>query len=266
MSVDSRSGRTGGYYHLLRAVIVRDLLIWIRYPVNAGMRLFINLLFFGMLLYGGTLLAGQAMADSLEGLIVGYFLWSLATGAYSGIVNDIQAEAGWGTLERHFVTPFGFGPVVLAKTVAIVFRTFLTSAVVLAAMLLATGTRLDLHLVTVVPVATLAIASTLGLGLAMGGLSVLYKRISSVVNLLGFAFVGLISAPVFDVPWLAALPLVQGSALLQLAMRSGTRLWEFDPAALAVLVATAVGYLALGYAVFGLATRRARRLGVLGDY
>ena len=266
MTTARGSRRTGGYYQLLRAVIYRDLLIWVRYPVNASLRMVINLFFFAMLFYGGTLLAGEAIADTLEGLIVGYFLWTLSTGAYSGIMNDIQAEAGWGTLERHYLTPFGFGPVVLAKSAAIVLRTFLTSAVVLAVMLLLTGTRLDLHLVTVVPVATLAIASAVGLGLAVGGLSVLYKRIGNVGNLLGFAFVGLISAPAFDLSWTAALPLVQGSALLNLAMTEGVRLWEFDPAALAVLLATAIGYLGLGYVAFGLATRRARRLGVLGDY
>ncbi|WP_137288152.1 ABC transporter permease [Natronorubrum halophilum] len=258
--------RTGGYYHLLRAVIYRDLLIWIRYPVNAGLVLFMNLLFFVMLFYGGTLLAGEAIGDSIEGLIVGYFLWTLSTGAYSGITNDVRSEASWGTLERHYITPFGFGPVVLAKAVAIVFRTFLTSSAVLVVMLLLTGTRLELHLLTVVPVAMLAITSALGLGFAMGGLGVLYKRIDSVVNLLGFAFVGLISAPAFDLWWTAALPLVQGSALLQLTMTEGVRLWEFDPVAFAVLVATAVGYLGLGYAVFGLTTKRARTLGVLGDY
>ncbi|WP_436344182.1 ABC transporter permease [Natronorubrum sp. FCH18a] len=266
MTAARRPLRTGGYAHLLRAVIVRDLLIWLRYPINAALMLFMTVFFFGLMFYGGRLVAGEAFSDSIEGLIVGYFLWTLSTGAYSGITNDVRAEASWGTLERHYITPFGFGPVVLAKAVAIVFRTFLTSSVVLVVMLLMTGTRLDVHLVTVVPVATLAIASALGLGLAMGGLGVLYKRIGSVVNLLGFAFIGLISAPAFDLPWTAALPLVQGSALLQLAMTEGVRLWEFGPAALAVLVATAVGYLGLGYVVFGFATRRARRLGVLGDY
>jgi ABC-2 type transport system permease protein len=49
-------------------------------------------------------------------------------------------------------------------------------------------------------------------------------------------------------------------------MKDGVRLWEFDPAALVVLVGTAVVYLGLGYGAFVLTTRRARRLGVLGDY
>jgi len=266
MTVAERPGRTGGYYHLVKAVVYRDLVIWIRYPVDAALGLFMGVFFFALMFYGGQLLAGQAITDEIEGLIVGYFLWTLSVGAYSGITNDVRSEASWGTLERHYMTPFGFAPVILAKAIAIVFRTFLTSAVVLAAMLLMTGTALDLNLLTVVPVATLAIASALGLGFAMGGLGVLYKRINNVVNLLQFALIGLISAPAFDVPWTKFLPLVQGSALLQRAMRDGVRLWEFSPAALAILVGTAALYLAGGYLAFRLATRRARRLGVLGDY
>lgn len=254
------------YYRLLKAVVHRDLLIWVRYPVDAALGIFMGVFFFGLMFYGGTLVAGQAIADSIEGLVVGYFLWTLSIGAYSGVTNDVRSEAGWGTLERHFLTPFGFGPVILAKAVAIVFRTFLTSAVVLAVMLAMTGTTLSLHLPTVLPVAALAIATALGLGLAMGGLSVLYKRIGNVVNIFQFALIGLISAPVFDIWWTQYLPLAQGSAMLQQAMRRGVRLWEFDPAALAVLVGTAAFYLGAGYLAFGLATRRARRLGVLGDY
>jgi len=258
--------RTGGYYHLLKAVVYRDILIWVRYPLNAALGVFMGVFFFALMFYGGTLVAGPAFSESIEGLIVGYFLWTLSLGAYSGIMNDIQSEASWGTLERHFMTPFGFGPVVFAKSVAIVFRTFLTSAVVLVVMLLITGTSLDLNLLTVLPVATLTIVGALGLGLVMGGLGVLYKRISNVANLLQFGFIGLISAPVFDIPWARFLPLAQGSAMLQRAMRDGVRLWEFDPVTLAVLVGTSVLYLGLGYAIFGLTTRRARKLGVLGDY
>lgn len=266
MRTVQRPVRTGGYYHLLKAVIYRDLLIWIRYPVDAVLGLFVNVFFFGLMFYGGTLVAGQAITDTIEGLIVGYFLWSLSVGAYAGLTNAIRSEASWGTLERHYMTPFGFGVVIFTKAVAIVFRTFLTSSLVLVAMLLMTGTWLDLHLLSIVPIAMLAIASALGLGFAMGGLSVLYKRIGNVVNLLQFAFIGLISAPVFDLWWTKLLPLAQGSALLQRTMTDGVRIWEFDPVALAILLGTAVLHLGIGYVVFVLVTTRARRLGVLGDY
>ena len=254
------------YYHLARAVLYREFLVFVRYPANAIGGIVIALFFFGVLFYGGRLLAGQALTDSIEGIVVGYFLWTLSVGAYSAVSNDIGSEVQWGTLERHITTPFGFAPVALLKGVAKVVRTFITSAVVLAVMLVLTGTRLNFAPVTVVVVAGLAITSVLGLGFAAGGVTVLYKRIGNWLNLLQFGFIVLISAPVLDAPWTRVLPLAHGSALLQRAMVDGVRLWEFGLVELGLLVAVAAGYLAGGYVVFHLATRRARRLGVLGDY
>jgi ABC-2 type transport system permease protein len=258
--------RPSGYRGLARAVLYREYLLFVRYPANAVGGIVISLFFFGLLFYGGRMVAGQALTDSIEGIIVGYFLWTLSVGAYSAISNDIGSEVQWGTLERHLMTPFGFAPVVVCKGVAKVVRTFLTSALILAAMLAMTGTSLELNVVTVVVVATLSIASVLGLGLAAGGVAVLYKRIGNWLNLLQFGFIVLISAPAFDLGWTRLLPLALGSALLQRAMIDGTRLWQFPLLDLVLLVAVAVGYVALGYAVFQYTTRRARRLGVLGDY
>ncbi|QGA83424.1 ABC transporter permease [Halomicrobium sp. LC1Hm] len=258
--------RPASYYHLARAVLVREFLLFVRYPANAVGGIVVSLFFFGLLFYGGRMIAGQALTDSLEGIVVGYFLWTLAVGAYSSISNDIGSEVQWGTLERHIMTPFGFAPVALLKGVAKVVRTFLTSAVILAVMLLLTDTTLQLPVVTITVVSGLAIASVLGLGFAAGGVAVLYKRIGNWLNLLQFGFILLISAPAFDLGWTKYLPLAQGSALLQRAMIDGTRLWEFPALDLLVLVGVAVGYVVLGYALFEAATRRARRLGVLGDY
>lgn len=258
--------RVNGYYYMLKAVIFRDLLIWFRYPIDAVLEVIIITIVFGIIFYGGVLIAGQALSDSIEGIVVGFFLFTFANLAFQGLTGAIGSEASWGTLERHYLTPFGFGPVIFARAIALMFRRFLTSSIVLAAMLMMTGTSLKLPLLTVVSVATLAIASVLGLGLATGGLGVLYKRIGAVNQLLGFVFIGLIATPVFDLWWAKFLPLAQGSALLQRSMKDGIRLWEFDPAALAILLGSAVFYLTAGYVVFSLATRRARRLGTLGDY
>jgi ABC-2 type transport system permease protein len=258
--------RPAGYGTLARAVLYREYLIFVRYPANAIGGIVIALLLFGLLFYGGRLLAGQALTDSIDGIVVGYFLWTLSVGAYQAISNDVGSEVQWGTLERHVITPFGFAPVALLKGVAKVVRTFLTSTVVLVVMVLLTGTPITFDVLTVVPVAVLSIASVLGLGFAAGGVAVLYKRIGNWLNLIQFGFVPLISAPAFDLGWTRLLPLAQGSALLQRAMLDGTRLWQFPAVDLALLLGTAVGYLLAGYLVFRAATNRARRLGVLGDY
>ena len=270
MTADDRSAdspaRRAGYLALSRAVLYRELLVFVRYPANALGGIVVALFFFGVLFYGGRMVAGRALTDSIEGIVVGYFLWTLAVGAYSSISDDIGSEVQWGTLERHVMTPFGFAPVALLKGVAKLVRTFLTSVVILGVMLVVTGTSLSLHVPTVTVVAALSVASVLGCGLAAGGITVLYKRIGNWLNLLQFGFIVLISAPAFDLGWTRALPLAHGSALLQRAMVNGVRLWEFPAADLAVLVGVGVAYLGLGYLVFQRATRRARRLGVLGDY
>jgi ABC-2 type transport system permease protein len=263
---EKAAARPATYYHLAKAVLYREYLIFVRYPANAVGGIVISLFFFGLLFYGGRMIAGQALTDSIEGIIVGYFLWTLAVGAYSAISNDIGSEVQWGTLERHIMTPFGFAPVAFLKGVAKVVRTFLTSAVILAVMLVITDTSLQLPVLTITVISGLAIASVLGLGFAAGGLTVLYKRISNWLNFLQFGFILLISAPAFDLGWTRFLPLAQGSSMLQRAMIDGTRLWEFPVVDLLVLVGVAVAYVLLGYAVFEAATRRARRLGVLGDY
>jgi ABC-2 type transport system permease protein len=254
------------YRDLARAVLYREYLVFVRYPADAAGAVVVALLLFGLLFVGGRAVAGRALTDSLEGLVVGYVLWTLAAGAYSAVANDLGREAQWGTLERHVTTPFGFAPVALLKGVAGLARTAVTSGVVLAVILVATGTSLRLDLLTVVPIAALAVTSVLGVGLAAGGLTVLYKRVGSWLNLLQFGFVGLVSAPAFDLGWARYLPLAHGSALLQRAMVRGVGITAVPPADLALLVAVAAGYLALGFAVFRWATRRARRLGVLGDY
>ncbi|SIS17766.1 ABC transporter permease [Natronorubrum thiooxidans] len=258
--------RPAGYYHLARAVLYREYLIFVRYPANAIGGIIISVFFFGVLFYGGQMVAGQALTDSIEGIIVGYFLWTLSVGAYSAISNDIASEVQWGTLERHVMTPFGFAPVALLKGVAKIVRTFITSTIILAVMIGITGTTLQLNLFTIAVVATLSIVSVLGLGLAAGGVTVLYKQIGNWLNLLQFGFIVLISAPAFDLGWMRFLPLAHGSALLQRAMVDGVRLWEFTLTDVGLLIGIAAGYLALGYVVFQYATRRARRLGVLGDY
>lgn len=255
-----------GYRHLARAVLYREYLIFVRYPANAFGAVIISLFFFGVLFFGGQMVAGQALTDSIEGIIVGYFLWTLSVGAYSSISNDIGSEVQWGTLERHVTTPFGFAPVALLKGIAKVVRTFLLSSLILGAMLLMTGERLAIHVPTIVVISGLTIASVLGLGFAAGGVTVLYKRIGNWLNLLQFGFVVLVSAPALEISFLSVLPLAHGSGMLQRAMVDGVRLWEFTPTDLALLVAVAAGYLAVGYGVFRVTTDRARRLGVLGDY
>nr|WP_303646852.1 ABC transporter permease [Haloarchaeobius salinus] len=237
-----------------------------RYPVNTLSQLGTVFLVFLVLFFGGQALAPAAIGDTLGGLIVGYLLWSMSLTAYSGLSWNVTREAQWGTLEQLFMSPFGFGRVMLAKTVVNLAEAFLWGVATLAFMLLVTGQSLTLDPLTVLPLGLLALLPAVGVGFVFGGLAIRFKRIENAFQLVQFLFIGLISAPVAEYPVLKWLPLAQGSYLLRRAMADGVALWELPPAEVAVLLITAAVYLGLGYAAFTYCQRWARREGVMGHY
>lgn len=251
---------------LVGVVMYKQLLLLVRYPVNTLSRVVTLYIFFALIFYGGQAVAGPAITNTLDGIVVGFFLFTVAMAAYSGLSWNVTREAQWGTLERLFMSPLGFGTVMVVKTLVNVFMSFLWGFLLLALMLITTDTTLHLDPLTILPLGVLTVASVVGIGFTMAGLALVYKRIENAFQLLQFAFVGLIAAPVGGFPWLGLLPLAQGSYLTRRAMEGGVRLWEFAPAELAILVGTAVGYLLLGYYCFHRAQRRARRKGLLGHY
>ncbi|WP_224447120.1 ABC transporter permease [Haloprofundus salilacus] len=254
------------WLRLLVAIARKQFTLIIRYPINTVSQVFGLYVFFALIFFGGRAVGGAAFGESLNAIIVGFFLFTMTIVAYSGLAWDVTREAQWGTLEQLFMSPFGFGRVMAAKAAVNVCFSLLWGAVILASMLVTTGRSLSVDLLTVVPVGVLTIASALGVGFVFAGLALVYKRIENLFQLIQFAFVALIAAPVEAVPAVRFLPLALGSALLREAMTQGTALWQFPATDLAVLGATAVGYLAVGAYVFGVASRRARRLGVLGQY
>lgn len=250
------------FYTLLR----KELIITIRYPVNLAGLLVTFFVLFVLLLEGGRRFGGPSFDDSVGGLIVGYLLFTMATTAYQSLANSITTEAGWGTLERLHMSPLGFGRVMLYLAAVRIVISFMWTALILPPVLLLSGKQLTLDPLTIVPIAALGVASVLGVGLIFGGASVVYKRVQRVFQLFQFGLIAFIAAPVGELPWLRAFPVVQANVMLGRAMRDGVRLWEFDPSASLLLVGVAVGYVAVGYAVFTLFVRRARKLGVMGDY
>jgi ABC-2 type transport system permease protein len=255
-----------GYLRFFRASFKKMLILLVRYPVNTISQFGSILLFFLVLFYGGRAVAPTAMSNTLSGLIVGFFLWTLSTAAYGGLSWGITREAQWGTLEQLFMSPFGFGPVMVARTLVSILETFLWGAVTLLFMMVVTGRWLALDPLTVIPLAALALAPAVGIGFVFGGLAIRFKRIENAFQLVQFVFVALIAAPVSQYPWMKWLPLAQGSQMLQSAMGDGVALWEFPAGELGVLVVTAFVYLAVGYAAFHYCERWARSEGVMGHY
>lgn len=264
---------TCSFLVLLWTILRMNVLLMVRYRLNFAIRIVGMYLFFGLVFYGGqeaakSLGAGvtNALGSSLNAVIVGWFVYSMAQSAYSSLSGVIKAESRWGTLEQLYVSPHGFLRIMAAKIVINLVLSLVMGFLMLGLMLLTTGRTLTIDLVTILPVVVLTLMSVLGIGFVIGGLTLIYKKLSSISQLMQLALIGLVAAPVGDHFVLRVLPLVQGSTLLQEAMRNGTRLWEFSVLDLGILLGTAGAYLGVGALIFLVCSHVARKRGVMGHY
>lgn len=257
----------GGRYATLAYVIAHQTVMdALRYPVNLVAGIVSAVVLFAMIFFGGKAVGFSAIGESTAGLVIGYYLFLLTTQAYQGTASMVTKEAGWGTLERHFASPFGFERVMIMKgSVKILWR-FVRNTVILGVLMLLTGEFFTVPVFTVLFIILFTLIAVFGVGLAVGGLAVLYKRIENLTAAFNFVIIGLVGAPVLNAPWLRVFPIVQGSVMLQETVTEGTRLWEFAPSEVGLLIVIGVGYFVPAVFAFRLLHRRARKLGVLGDY
>lgn len=251
---------------LVYVMVYRQFILLVRYPVNTGAMFVGLILFFVVIFVGGTAVAGSALTDSLGGIIVGFFLWTLASIAYANLSQSVMQEAQWGTLERLFMSPHGVGRVMLVNTAVNLVMGALWSSLLLVAMMAISGRWLHVDPFTVIPLLAATLCSVVGLGFLLGGLALIYKRIESLFNLMQFVFVGLIAAPVGQYEWMKLLPVSHGSYLLRRAMENDVALTSFPATDLLILVVVSVTYLGIGFYGFYRAQRLARRRGLLGQY
>ncbi|WP_323171590.1 ABC transporter [Natrialba sp. PRR66] len=252
---------------LVAAVIEKRVVLLRRYWVNTLMRVVGMYATFAVVFLGGRSLGGADAEAALDVIVVGFFLFLATSAAYFDVAGSIMREAKWGTLEQLYLSPAGLGRIFSVTTVFNIVLSSGLALVLLALMVVTTGRSVSVDLLTVAPLLVVTILPAIGVGYAVAGLSLLYKRLENVQQLLRFGFAGLIAAPgAVQGPALAFLPVSPGSNLITLAMLDGTRLWEFPPTELVALFVTSTGYLVGGYLVFLHLVERTRDRGVMGHY
>jgi ABC-2 type transport system permease protein len=256
------------YLIAMRAMVVRNLINMRRYAFNTisglvTMYIVFMLLFLGVRGIGGAAIAG---GTTLEGLIVSYLLWVLSISAYSDLAWDLNQEAQVGTLEQLYISPIGFNWLNAFNLISGLLLSFVFAGVLLTVMILSTGKTLNLDLASILPLLITAVLSVYGIGFAMGGLALIFKRIQAFFQIFQFVFVAFLALPLDSFPWAQFLPLTMGGHLLRQVMVHGVRLWELPPSSLAVLAFVGIGYLVLGLIIFEWSARIAKRKGLLGHY
>lgn len=253
---------------LLQAFIKREFIILKRYWLNTlGSMLTVFVIF--LVLFGGyqglkTL--GTLGGDTAEAIVVGYILWFFLLSTHEAVAATLRVEAYQGTLEQLYMSSHGFGWVIGAKIIASFLRNIITVSILFAVAVSATGTTLNLDLVSLFPVLIGTLLGSLGIGFVIGGLTLVFKQLTSFTQMVQFAIVFLIALPADRILWMRLLPSSYGASLIQHILVRSSNLSDLGLGAVMLLFAVGILHLALGYGVYKVCEQRAMRLGMLGHY
>lgn len=251
---------------LFAGMIRRNVIELRRYGFDTVMNMVGLALLFVLVFYGAKGLGGRSLqhATTLTGLVAGYFVFSLVIVAYSSLSSWVTNEALLGTLEQIAMSPFGTLVVLVTEFAAgLLYQLVMITFLIVLGMAL-TGHWLHFDLVTLVPLVAILLTGVLGLGLAMAGAALVFKRVLSLLNLMQFALLALVAAPVDRQPWTRFLPISLASRLIARSTVDRVRIWHMGGRDLLLAVAVSVGYFALGAFVFSRADRAARKHGLIG--
>jgi ABC-2 type transport system permease protein len=240
-----------------------------RYPVEALGGLMMMFITFYALFLGAKYLAGSALqfGDRLDGLVVGYGLWSLVLFNLSSTASALQIEAQTGTLEQVSMSGFGLLRVVLIRGFAALGLSLAISAALVGVLLHLTHRTLSFSGLIVLPLITV-VGASLGIGLLMAALALVYKRIGQVLRLFQFVLLALVIVPVerWAGPFKAfgvLVPIAPSAGQLRDLMVRGL---PFDFGEYGYACVNAAIFFILGVAAFRWADRAARERGLLGQY
>ncbi len=225
-------------------------------------------MFFLALFFGAKALGAGApkFGNALEGLVVGYAVWALAMFTYSSMSDELVREAQQGTLEQLAMSPLGLRKVLMGKVLAGLVWQFVMITAITTLMMASSGKWLHIDALSIFPLALLTMAPIVGLGLIMGGLAVVFKKVQSALQILHMGFIACIAVPLSLVPALKFAPLAWGNRLIGKVMIDGESLLSLPAGDVWFLVMHATAYLVFGLVIFKYFERIARYRGLLGHY
>lgn len=238
-----------------------------RYAFNTVMQLVMAYALF-LTVFLGMRATGSAGAsgDSLAAIVVGLVVWLQSLRAFRGISGRLASEASRGTLEQLAMSPVGLSRVLIYQAVGEFGIQLVQTSVLLVLIMATTGKWLHLDVLSIMPLLVLTVAGAQGLGFLMGGVSLVYKRVSALFTLFQYLFIALVAIPVTTHPVMKWLPLGWGSYLIRQVMVERVSLLQLPSGALLIHLAASAGYFGLGFAAFLFMERKARNEGHLGHY
>ena len=203
--------------------------------------------------------------------LIGYTIWKICASVLEDIARIASDEARTGTLEQLFLSGLAPGLVFVGRSLGIILNHTIRGLILAFLLAAFLGLIQPVSLLAAF-LFTLTLLGACGLGFALAGLTLVYKRIGGGLHLLWqmlVFFTGAL-APITNSllgGFAKLLPLTWGISAIRASLIDGatsTDLWQ-NGLWLGLLVNTSV-YLILGVFIFSWSQHRARQQGVLAHY
>lgn len=256
---------------VLRAEMQKGFWLLWSYRYNSIAELFgIGIIFIGL-----SFLLGRGEIESAEvtSTLLGYLVWFFGSSAISDMSYNLTEEARAGTVEQMFMSPVPMGIIVLGRVFTTLIIAIIEISLVAIGVMLVLNVRLPLRLEGI-PVFLLTTLGLLGFGFIMGGITLLYKQVYSISNLVenGLIFLTGALVPVSFFPnWLEflskLLPSTQGIIVLRNVMlEQQSLLAAWQDGSLFLLLLNSTIYFVGGWLVFLWCEKLVKQKGTLGQY
>lgn len=258
------------YGNHLTAEVRRILTMARRYPVQTFSGMLTMVAVFIMLMAGSHYLAGGlTTAPGRQGAIaIGLVLWNLLLLSLGEISVGIQAESQIGTLEHLFLASQSLLRVMIIRAAVSECLFVVVNCIILALILMATHITISFSPIAIIPLLAALLAAN-GIGLALGAMAIVWKRVGSVLQLVQF-FIASIVVPPFEqlipgqfLPYTSLLPLAPAARALRTCLIQGSAL---SGSQVAGLLLNGLTYFLIGIVVFRFGERFARKAGSLATY
>jgi len=208
----------------------------------------------------------SSMEQNVKVLILNYVFWFLILTVTQGLGWEISNEAGIGTLEQLYLSPYNLWFLLLTRMISTIFINICSITLLLFAAMFTSKQWLNLDLISIIPILTITLIGVLGVGYAVAGITIIFKQVGVMLQLFQFLIMGLTFIPLTLAPFLKFGPFMLGLQMIRDIAINNKSIDEFQMTDIIFLILNACIYFIIGCIVFIKCEEIARRMGLFGHY
>lgn len=234
-----------------------------RYFFNTVSGLVIFYIIFLAMFFGLRGFAGPGFDENnLDSLVVGYILWMQAMMAFQSVSYMLTEETQRGTLEQLCLCSMGMEWPLILRTILDAIFNFLFTLCILYITMLTTGRWLQIDIPRFAFILLISVPSVWGLGLFFGSLTMLFKKVQQLLQIVTFGLIAVVSISAYPISSITFLPFAAGATTVQGMIRGKS----FPMYWYGIIVLVSTMYMAIGIIFFKLIEKTARRRNLLNQY